>query len=175
MPPRLRRAALVGHVTSSVGWLGAVFAFFVLAVTALHTADDAAMRSLYLAMDVLGWTVLVPLAAASLLTGLLQALGTSWGLFRHWWVIVKLAITVVATSILLAYTSTLSLLGDAARDPGGHPSLLPSVSPALHAGAALTVLLAAAALSVYKPRSLTRYGWRKQQATQGSQVRIAMR
>jgi hypothetical protein len=163
MPPGLRKAALVGHVTSSVGWLGAVAAFLVLAVTALHTADDAAMRSLYVAMEVLGRAVLVPLAAASLVTGLIQSLGTSWGLIKHWWVIVKLAITVVATAILLAYTSTLSLLADAAREPGGHLGLLPSSSPVLHSGAALAVLLAAAALSVYKPRGLTRHGWRKQQ------------
>ena len=162
MPPGLRKAALVGHVTSSVGWLGAVAAFLVLAVTALHTADDAAMRSLYVAMEVLGRAVLVPFAAASLVTGLVQSLGTSWGLIKHWWVIVKLAITVVATAILLAYTSTLSLLADAARDPSGHANL-PSASPVLHSGAALAVLLAAAALSVYKPRGLTRHGWRKQQ------------
>lgn len=164
MPPGLRKAALVGHVTASVGWLGAVAAFLVLAVTALHTADDATMRSLYVAMEVLGRAVLVPLAAASLATGLVQSLGTSWGLIRHWWVIVKLSITVIATAILLAYTSTLSLLADAARDPGGHAGLLPSASPVLHSGAALAVLLAAAALSVYKPRGLTRHGWRKRQA-----------
>ncbi len=164
LTPGLRKAALVGHVTTSVGWLGAVAAFLVLAVTALHTADDAAMRSLYVAMEVLGRAVLVPLAAASLFTGLVQSLGTSWGLFRHWWVIAKLTITVVSTAILLLYTSTLTLLADAARDPGGHLGLLPSSSPVLHSGAALVVLLAAAALSVYKPRSLTRHGWRKQQA-----------
>ena len=163
MPPALRKAALVGHVTSSVGWLGAVAAFLVLAVTALHTADDAAMRSLYVAMEVLGRAVLVPLAAVSLVTGLAQSLGTPWGLFKHWWVIVKLAITVVATAILLAYTSTLELLADAARDPSGDLGLLPSSSPVLHSGAALAVLLGAAALSVYKPRGLTRHGWRTQQ------------
>ena len=164
MPPGVRKAALVGHVTSSVGWLGAVAAFLGLAIAASHTADDAAMRSLYIAMEVLGRAVLVPLAVASLLTGLLQSLGTPWGLLRHWWVIVKFAITVVSTAILLAYTSTLSLLADTARDPAGDVGLLPSTSPVLHASAALIVLLAAAALSVFKPRGLTRRGWRAQQA-----------
>ena len=168
MRPGVRRAALVGHVTSSVGWLGAVAAFLALAVAALHTADDARMRALYVAMEVLGWAVLVPLAATSLLSGVVQSLGTPWGLFRHWWVIVKLLITVVATGILLAYTSTLSLLADAARERGGSVGLLPSTSPVLHSGAALLVLLAAAALSVYKPRGLTRHGWRVQQAARSA-------
>jgi hypothetical protein len=164
MPPRLRKAALVGHVTSSVGWLGAVAAFLVLAVVALHTADATTSRSLYVAMEVLGKAVLLPLALASLATGLVQSLGTPWGLFRHWWVIVKLALTVLSTLVLVAYTTTLAALADAARDPGAHLSALPSASPVLHSGAAVVVLLGAAALSVFKPKGLTRYGWHRNQA-----------
>jgi hypothetical protein len=163
MPPSLRRTALVGHITSSVGWLGAVAAFLVLAVVALHTADATTSRSLYVAMEVLGKAVLLPLALASLATGLVQSLGTQWGLLRHWWVVVKLALTLLSTLVLVAYTSTLTALADAARDPAGHLGVLPSASPVLHAGAAVVVLIAAAALSVFKPRGLTRHGWRKQQ------------
>ena len=37
------------------------------------------------------------------------------------------------------------------------------VQAILHSGAALVLLLAATTLSVYKPRGVTRYGWRKQQ------------
>jgi len=33
----------------------------------------------------------------------------------------------------------------------------------IEAGAALLVLLVATALSVYKPKGMTRYGWRRQQ------------
>ncbi len=120
MPTAARKVALVGHVISSAGWLGAVAAFLALAVVALHTADATTSQALYVAMEILGKAVLLPLAFASLLTGLLQALGTSWGLFRHWWVIVKLALTVESTAVLLAYTSTLVALADAARDPSGH-------------------------------------------------------
>lgn len=82
-------------------------------------------------------------------------------------VIVELEITFVATAILLADTSTLSLLAGAARDPGGHAGLLPAASPILHFDAALANLLAAAALSVYRPGGLTRHGWRTQQSHQG--------
>lgn len=168
MPPALRKAALVGHVTSSVGWLGAVASFLVLAVVALHTADATTSRSLYIAMETLGRAVLLPLAAASLATGLVQALGTPWGLLHHWWVVVKLVLTVLSTVVLVAYTTTLTALAEAARDPSGHIGLLPSTSPVLHAGAALVVLIAAAVLSVYKPKGLTRRGWRAQQAGRGS-------
>ncbi len=63
-----------------------------------------------------GWFVLVPFSVASLLTGLTQALGTPWGLFRHYWVLIKLLINVVATIILLLYMQTLDeLAGIAGR------------------------------------------------------------
>lgn len=165
LPARARKTALVAHVVTSVGWLGAVAAFLVLAVTAVRTSDPAVARALYVAMDVLGVAVLVPLSVASFASGLLQSLGTPWGLLRHWWVIVKLAISVIATAILLLYISTLRALGDAAASPSlaDDRMLLPSSSPVLHSGAAVVVLLIAAALSVFKPKGLTRYGWRKQQ------------
>ena len=150
---------------SSVGWLGAVAAFLALAVAAVVSDEPATVRALYIAMDVLGTFLLVPLSLASLASGLVQSLGTPWGLFRHWWVIAKLAISVVATSILLLYTPTLRLLADAAASPSlaDDQGLLPNASPVLHSAGAVVVLLVAAALSVHKPKGLTRHGWRKQQ------------
>jgi hypothetical protein len=161
--PRWRKAALTSHVVSSVGWLGAVAAFLALAVAAVTTPDVGSSRSLYVAMDVLGLWLLVPLSLWSFASGLVQGWVTSWGLLRHWWVVFKLSISVVATGILLLYTRTLEQLGDAAQ--GGDPhGLLPSSSPVVHATGAVVLLLVAAALSVFKPKGLTRYGWRKQQA-----------
>lgn len=146
LPAAARKTALVTHVVTSVGWLGAVAAFLALAVSALRTADADTQRALYIAMDVLGSAALVPLSLASFASGLVQSLGTSWGLFRHWWVVAKLAISVLATGILLLYVS-----------------LLPSSSPVLHSAGAVVLLLVAAALSVFKPKGLTRHGWLKQQ------------
>jgi hypothetical protein len=86
-------------------------------------------------------------------------------LFRHYWVVVKLGINLVATSVLLLYMQTLASLAEVARDgasSGDDLSGLRSPSPALHAGAALLLLLVAAILSVYKPRGMTRYGRRRQ-------------
>jgi len=85
LTPSLRKFALTAHVTSSVGWLGAVASFLVLAIAGLIGDDDQMVRSVYLATDLTTWFVIVPLAFASLLTGLVVALGTQWGLFRHYW------------------------------------------------------------------------------------------
>lgn len=163
MSPALRKAALTAHVTASVGWLGSVLAFLALAVAGIAVEDEQQVRAAYLAMEVLGWAVLVPLAAATFVTGLVQSLGTSWGLIRHYWVLIKLVLTVAATTVLLLYTGTLTDLADAAAAPAvlGPSSPLPSASPVVHSAAALLVLFIAAVLSVYKPRGLTPHGWRR--------------
>jgi hypothetical protein len=164
MAPGVRRFALTAHVACSVGWFGAVAGFLALAIAGLTSPDAGTVRAVYIAMEVTGWFVLVPLGLASLVTGVVQALGTKWGLFRHYWVIVKLVITVLATFILLLYTQTLGSLADAAREStarGGAVEGVRSASPLLHAAAALVLLAVATTLAVYKPQGVTRYGRRR--------------
>ncbi|MFE3559240.1 hypothetical protein ACFXKW_30930 [Streptomyces sp. NPDC059193] len=84
LPPRLRKLTLTLHVTASVGWLGAVAAFLALAVAGLTSGASQTVRGAYLAMDVIGWYVIVPFSVASLLTGVVQSFGTVWGLLRHY-------------------------------------------------------------------------------------------
>lgn len=165
MPRRVRRFALTAHVTFSVGWLGAVACFLALSIAGLIRQDAQAVRAAYIAMESIGWFVLVPLSLASLVTGLIQSLGTTWGLFRHYWVLFKLVMNVLATIVLLMYMQTLGELTDIAASTslsGGDLSGLRTPSPVLHAGAALLVLVVATVLAVYKPRGMTRYGRRKQ-------------
>src|SRR5687767_5785950 len=99
----LRKFALTAHVTSSVGWLGAVAGFLALAVAGLTGQDAQTVRAAYFAMNLTAWCVIVPLSLASPLTGIVQSLGTSWGLFRHYWIVIKLVITIPSTIILLLH------------------------------------------------------------------------
>lgn len=166
MPPRIRKIALTAHVTSSVGWIGAVAVFLVLAVTGLGSQDPQTVRAAYLAMELTGRLVIVPLALASLLTGLVQSLGTVWGLFRHYWVLVKLLIGVLATVLLLVHMRPVGHMADAVRQATLTEGELGGlrIQLAADAGAALLVLLVAVALSVFKPRGTTRYGQRRMRA-----------
>ena len=164
MSPRIRKLALTAHVTASVGWLGAVLGFATMAVVGLTSADVDTVRAVYRAMQVTGWLVLVPLAVASLVTGIVQGVGTTWGLFQHYWVVAKLVINVFATLVLLLYMQTLGVLREiAARPAFSHEDLelLRTPSPFLHALAALALLVVATTLGVYKPRGLTHYGQRR--------------
>lgn len=162
--PRLRSAALTVHITSSVGWLGAVIAVLALAVAARTSPDVATVSAAFVSMELIARAVLVPLAVASLLTGVAQSLATPWGLLRHYWVLAKLLLTAVATAVLLAYLQTLDLLAGVAAGPAPDPAVLRTSSVVLHAGAALLVLLVVTALAVFKPRGMTRYGQRRQHA-----------
>jgi hypothetical protein len=164
MTPRLRKFALTAHVTSSVGWLGAVAGFLALAVAGLTNQDAQMVRTAYLAMELIGWCVIVPLSLASLPTGLVMSLGTEWGLFRHYWVLAKLLITVLATILLLVHMQPVGHLARVVAETTLASGELAGLRVQLvaDAGAALLALLVATALSVYKPRGMTRYGWRKQ-------------
>jgi hypothetical protein len=144
-----------------VGWLGAILAFLGLALVGLMHGDAETVRGIYLAMEPAAWVVLVPLAAASLITGLIEALLTRWGLFRHYWVVFKLLITVFATTVLLIYMRTFDAMAGVAADEHASLEAVRNPSPALHAAAALMLLVAATVLAVFKPRGLTPYGRRK--------------
>jgi hypothetical protein len=163
MTPEVRKLGLTAHVSSSLGWFGSVVAFLALAISGLTSSETQIVRAAYLAMDMIGWFVIVPLSLASLLTGLVQSLGTPWGLFRHYWVVVKLLITVFATLLLLLHMQPVGHLAGvvAARTLESGELAGLRVQLIADAGAALFALLAAATLSVYKPRGRTRYGWRK--------------
>jgi hypothetical protein len=160
MAPRLRKLTLTMHIVFSVGWLGAVVAYLALAIAALTTQEAQTVRATWIAMELTGWFAIVPLALASLLTGLLNSLGTDWGLFRHYWILAKLLLTVFATFILLSHMPTVS--STAAFVATADSAHLGAVgSDLLHAGGGLAVLIVIAILAVYKPRGVTRYGWRK--------------
>jgi hypothetical protein len=161
MPPRLRKFALTVHLTFSVGWIGAVVAYLALGISAVTSQDAQTVRAAYLAMEVTGWYVIVPLALAALLTGLVMALGTKWGLFRHYWTLITLVLTILATGVLLLHMPTVSFLADVAQEADGS-DLGGLGGDLLHPGVGLLVLLVIQVLNVYKPRGLTPYGWRKQ-------------
>jgi hypothetical protein len=155
----VRRLALVAHIICSVGWIGAVAVSLVLALVGLAASDGRLVQAVYLILPVVGWSVLVPLSALSLTTGVVQALGTNWGLVRHYWVVVKLVMNVLSTTILLLYMQTLTLLATDARAwTGGNPGPMRSPSPVLHASLAMVLLMVAAVLSVYKPAGQTGLG-----------------
>jgi uncharacterized membrane protein len=162
--PNLRKFVRTIHVIVTVGWLGAVASFLGLAIVGLNNQDGQLASAVYLSMEIITRYVIVPLSLVPLLlTGPLLSLGTPWGLFRHYWIIVKLVINIVSTLILLVHLKPIQHMAQLAAagtissaDRGAQIQLV------VAAGAGLLALLAATGLAVYKPRGMTVYGWRKQ-------------
>jgi hypothetical protein len=163
MTPGLRRFALTAHVTFSVGWLGAVIAYLALAIAGLNSRDAQLVRAAYLSMELIGWFVIVPCSLAALLSGLVESLGTEWGLFRHYWILAKFVMTLVGTLVLLGHMRSVSRMARLAVEltsSRAEVGILP-LQLVVHAAGGLLVLIAATALSVFKPWGRTAYGQRK--------------
>lgn len=164
MTPSLRKAALATHITVSVGWIGAAAAYLVVVVAAMTNRDAHVLRAAWSGLDLIGWYAIVPLAATSLITGVIMSLITPWGLFRHYWVLISFALTCFAVLVLLQHMPTASsyarlAAGTGTVDLDGLRAALRG--ELLHAGVGLLVLLAIEALNVFKPQGLTVYGQRR--------------
>lgn len=163
MPHSVRKFALAAHVTVSVGWFGAVAVFLALALTGLISSDAQLVRAVYLGMELTARLVIVPLSVASLLSGLVSSLGTSWGVFRYYWVLIKLVINALSTLILLVHMQPITHLAHiAAKMQISNAEGRMQFQMVVTSSAALVALLVAIGLSVYKPQGMTTYGWRKQ-------------
>ena len=147
LSPRQRKLLLTVHVVVTVGALGAVAVLAVLGIAGLRGADP---RSVYPAAHLVESWLVAPLAVATVVTGLLQAL-LSWGLLRHRWVTVKFVISVaLAAATILVLEPRLSATAAAAQ--AGEPvteaarlrlALIPLVATAL--------LVLNVVLGMYKP------------------------
>jgi hypothetical protein len=172
MAPGLRKIVLIAHIVSSVGSLGAVAGFLALAVAGLSGQDAQVTRSAYVAMEVIARFVIVPLVSASFLIGVAQSLGTTWGLFRHYWVLAKLLLTLLTVIVLLLQMEGITYVAAVAVETTLSSADLLGLRRSLfiHAAGGLVILLVTTTLSVYKPRGMTRYGWRKLHNQKGDPV-----
>ncbi len=164
LSPSFRKFVRTAHVIFTVGWLGGVAAFLALAIAGLSSQDAQMVRAVYLAMELITRFVILPLSFGPLLiTGPLLSLGTPWGLFRHYWILVKLFINILSTLILLVHLQPITHLAHVASAGTFSSSDRGlQIEMVMASGAALFALLVATGLAVYKPRGMTRYGWRKQ-------------
>lgn len=161
--PAPRRLLLAVHLICSVGWIGAVCAYLVLAFAVLTSANRETMRAAWVGMNLIGWYALVPLAILSLLTGVLLALTSRWGLLRHYWVVISLVGTAALTAVLVLHMPDVARQAEMARRANpAHLETMGSDIP--HALTGLVLLVGILVINIYKPRGLTRYGWRRERA-----------
>lgn len=168
MTPRAQKFTLTTHITFSVGWFGAVVGFLALAIAGLNSENAQTVRAAYLATELIAWCVILPFCIGAQLTGLIQSLGTQWGLFRYYWVSTKFYLSIAATILLLLHMQPIGHLADVAS--GGTLAMADlsgmRIQLVVDAVAAVVVLLVNTTISVYKPWGKTRYGLRKERKLQ---------
>jgi hypothetical protein len=155
-----RRLLILIHVAVAVSVLGVDVVLIALGLAGYTTNPETT----YPAAQLIGQRVLWPLALASLATGVTVALVGPYGLFRFWWVTIKLLVTLALTG-LLAFV-LLPALTAAAQAAAAGEALAESRQLMLVLGPIVSsaLLLTNIALAVFKPT------WRLAQPPRRSEV-----
>jgi hypothetical protein len=157
--PGIRKCILAVHISVSVGWIGAAAVYLLLVAGAMTSTDSQVWRVAWGMLALIGWSVLIPLAALALLTGVAIALYTSWGIVRHYWVLASLLLTALATIVLVRHMFDVSAMARLAVTVADPSALRAGFrNELIHAGLGLAVLIGIEVLNVYKPRGLTPFG-----------------
>ncbi|MEU0342223.1 DUF2269 domain-containing protein [Streptomyces bobili] len=161
----VRRANLVVHVAASASWLGLTLGLLGLGTAATTTGSAATVEASVRAMKLFADWLLLPVAALTLLSGLVLSLGTPWGLARHRWVFTKFWLTLATT------TATVFALRpgvNAAVTAVAAGEVLPDAGDVLFGPVvSLSAYLFMTVLSVLKPWGLTRRGRRLREEAAG--------
>ncbi len=151
---RTRKAVLVLHIASVGSWLGIDVVMAVLTFTAMGTDDQSTKALCFRVLELVTVWPMTVSGLTCLVTGVLLAMGSKYGLTKYWWVVVKLCINLLLSSlVLVALRPGVAELADRgeANDlavPLGDMIFPPIVSP--------TLLRVAVVLSVFNPWGLLR-------------------
>ncbi|ELS52993.1 hypothetical protein [Streptomyces viridochromogenes] len=158
-----RRAFLVVHVTASASRLGLTLGLLALGITAATTGSAVTVEASVRAMKLFADWLLLPVAFLTLVSGLVPALGTRWGLARYRWVLVKFWMT-LATAAATVFALRPGVNSAVAAVAAGGP--LPDAGDVLFGPVvSLSAYVFMTVISVLKPWGPTRRGRRPRTAS----------
>lgn len=94
-----KRWLLSTHLLCIAVWLGASFCSLAFNITALFTTDPRVLNTISVFTDTLDHTIIRGGAGGALLTGILLATLTQWGLIRFYWINVKEIVSVLCVAV----------------------------------------------------------------------------
>jgi uncharacterized membrane protein len=150
---RSRKLVLVLHIASVGSWLGIDVVMAVLIFTGMITDDYETKAIGFKALEIIAVWPMTISGLVCLVTGVLLAYGSKYGLTKYWWVVIKLTLNLLLTSlVLVALRPGVNEMAESARngEPLNSMDMIfpPIVSP--------TLLMFAVVLSVFKPWGLLR-------------------
>lgn len=167
--PRTRKALVATHVVFSGSWLGVGAVMITLTILAATADDVGASHYSYRLLELFDQTILPWSSFGAILSGIAVSLTTKWGIVKHYWVFTKLVLAIVvltcAFSFLHAWVVTAATESRQLAGSGGDVAELGAVRTLLIGGFAFAVsnVLAATVISVYKPWGMTQRGRREAQ------------
>jgi uncharacterized membrane protein len=151
LAPKLRKLVLTVHVIASVAWIGGSLCLAALDITGLLTDDLEVRQAAYVSAGIIGSRVTSPVSLLAFASGVLISVGTKWGLFRYWWVLISLIATgIMVLAVQFALAPMLSRNAAkvlAAPDATGLEAINAAIAPCV----ATVVLSLVTAINVYKP------------------------
>lgn len=151
-----RKVILLFHIITTISWLGSIIAYLPFAIAIINEPSLEALKGSYTAMNLIAWQVVLPLSLLSFISGLILALTSKWGLFKYYWVTIKIGINLVSILVLIKYLLNLKpflTLFEGPISPEGL-SKLQTPGHLVHASLAILALLIASFLSVFKKPGL---------------------
>ncbi|MCO1581133.1 hypothetical protein M8C13_35815 [Crossiella sp. SN42] len=131
---RARNLLVWLHVLSSVGWLALALTLCVLISYGIGAEPGLRLAAFRMA-EVLDVQLLQILGETSAFTGFMLSALTSWGYFRHWWVLTKFVITLAQLYVgIFILSGNLHESVRAAEAGGIGPAVWLAVASALMAG-----------------------------------------
>jgi hypothetical protein len=100
LSPAWRKGVMVLHAVSGISWMGVDIAILILLLTARTSDDVTVVVSGFNAIRMIVPIAVPPLSLSILITGVILGLGSSWGLIRYWWVLVKLCLSLIMTVLV---------------------------------------------------------------------------
>jgi hypothetical protein len=151
-----KRWLLSAHLLFMAIWLGGVFCSLALNIIALNTADPQLLNATYVFSEILDNFLIRTGAAGSLITGILLAWLTQWGLLTFYWIMTKevaTIIVIVTDQIIIRWNHSIIPL-TASQNLGAvsNPAYV-SLHTLLFIGILfrLILLLAVVVISIFKP------------------------
>ena len=152
-----RNWLLSPHIATGGLWFGTALCSVALAVSIVLLNPVDEIHGINLARNFLGQYIIVPAAVFSVITGVLLCSFTSWGLFKHYWVIAKQLATLLLIMLgsiwLGSMTKEMTALSEVGRSQVlQNPDYLSLQNTVTLGGALQTLaLLAVIIVSTVKP------------------------
>lgn len=98
-----KQLIIVIHVLSVVCWLGGAMCMLLLGTYMLRAENGEQLYFTLENMHLIDVVFIRYPALVALLTGIVLAIWTNWGLFKHYWILIKLILTLLLIGLGIGY------------------------------------------------------------------------